>query len=288
MPVPHVRMSLSPPAEPDTRAFFRPVSTELVTLLRGLSADDWRRATLAGTWTVRDVVAHLIDLSCRRVSFHRDQHVPPPPPFAIHGERDFVRFINGLNHEWVAAAHRFSPRVLTDLFSFASSDLATFFEAQPLEAPGLFGVSWAGEQSSAGWFDIGREFTELWHHQMQIRLAVAAAPLTDARYLRAVLDVAVRGLPHVYREVAAAQGDAVVIEVHGPAGGTWTLQKDAQRWALWEGAAERPSAQVRLADEEAWRLLFNALPSAQASAAIKVEGRTELALPFLGARSVVV
>lgn len=281
-------MPLSPPAATDTRAFFRPVSSELLALLRGLSADDWHRPTLAGTWTVRDIVAHLVDLSFRRVSFHRDRLAPPPPPFPIQGQEDFVRFINGLNHEWVAATKRCSSKVLTELFELASSDLATFFEAQPLDAPGLFGVSWAGEQSSEGWFDTGREFTELWHHQMQIRLAVGAAPLADARYLRAVLDIAMRGLPYAYRGIDATEGDTVTIEASGSAGGTWTVKRDAQRWTLWEGTPDQASVRVRLSDDEAWRLLFNALPFAKASKSIQIEGRTDLAGPLLRARSVIV
>jgi len=278
---------LSPPPIVDTRAYFRPVSSALVLTLRGLPADAWHRGTLAGAWTVRDVVAHLVDLTLRRVSFHRDGLVPPPPPFPIQGERDFVRFINGLNHEWVAVTTRLSPQVLTELFERASADLAGFFEARPLDAPGLFGVSWAGEESSAGWFDIGREFTELWHHQMQIRLAVGATPLPDARYLKAVLEIGMRGLPHAYRDVPAGEGDTVAIHIDGPAGGDWALERGS-RWTLWTGAPDRADARVRLSDDVAWRLLFNALSTAQASESIQIEGRTELAVPLLRARSVVV
>ena len=281
-------MSLSPPPAPDTRPYFRPVAADLAALLRRLSADDWHRPTLAGTWVVRDVVAHLIDISLRRVSFHRDRLVPPPPPFPIQSEQDFVRFINGLNHEWVAATTRCSPQVLTELFELASVDLATFFEAHPLDAPGLFGVSWAGEQSSAGWFDTGREFTELWHHQMQIRLAVGAAPLPDARYLRAVLDVCMRGLPHAYRDVTASEGDTLVIDVEGPSGGRWTLAREVDGWTLWAGEPAHAGARVRLSDDAAWKLLFNALPAAEASAALVIEGRQELAAPLIRARSVIV
>jgi hypothetical protein len=93
---------------------------------------------------------------------------PPPPAGPIASERDFVDFINTLNAQWVGASKRLSPRVLTDLYERASRDVADWFESLSLEAPALFPVSWAGEQASAGWFDIGREFTELWHHQQQI------------------------------------------------------------------------------------------------------------------------
>lgn len=281
-------MPLARPPVVDTRAFFRPVSSALVDLLRGLAPDDFERPTLAGAWTVRDVLSHLVDLTLRRVSFQRDGLVPPPPPFPIESEPDFVRFINGLNHEWVAATRRLSPQVLTELFELASRDLAAFFEARPLEAPALFGVSRAGEAASAGWFDIGREFTELWHHQMQIRLAVGAPPLADVRYLKAVLDISIRALPHVYRTLAVEEGATIAFVIEGPAGGSWTLTREPDRWALSAGLADRADARARLSDDAAWRLLYNALPAAQASAAIAVDGRAELIAPLLSARSIVV
>jgi len=281
-------MPLSPLSIVDTRPFFRPVSSALVSLLRGLTDEQWDRGTVAGAWTVRDVTAHLIDISLRRVSFHRDRLIPPPPPFPITGERDFVRFINGLNHEWVSATKRLSPAVLVEMFELASRDLAAFLEALPLDAPALFGVSWAGEQSSAGWFDVGREFTELWHHQMQIRLAVGAPSLSEPRYLKAVLDVSLRVLPHAYRDVAAQEGAAVAFEVTGPAGGTWTLKRELDRWTLWHGRPDRVDGRVSMSDDVAWRLLYNALPAAQVPTQIEVEGSSDLALPFFRARSIVI
>lgn len=281
-------MPLTPLPVVDTRPFFRPVSTALVTLLRHLEPGDWERRTLAGTWTVRDITAHLVDVTLRRVSFQRDRLVPPAPPFPIQSERDFVRFINGLNHEWVSVTQRFSPLVLTELFELASRDLASFVESQPLDALSLFGVSWAGEQSSEGWFDIGREFTELWHHQMQIHLAVGARPPDDPRYLRAILDLSLKALPHVYRDVAAKEGATLVVSAEGASGGEWTLRRDGGAWTIWSGRPERANAEVRLSDDAAWRLFYNALPEAAASAALTMNGDAALAAPLLRARSIVI
>jgi uncharacterized protein (TIGR03083 family) len=281
-------MSLSPLSPTDTRALFRPVSTEFVALLRRLTPEDWERPTIAGSWLVRDVVAHLIDVTLRRVSFHRDRMTPPPPGRPIASEHDFVAFINGLNAEWVGAARRLSPRVLTDLFEHASADLADWFETLPLEAPALFGVSWAGEQQSEGWFDVGREFVELWHHQEQVRLAVGAASLSDPRYLRATIEIALRGLPHAYRDADATPGDTVVIEIAGPAGGVWTLVREAERWALLSGEPPAAATRVRVSDVNAWRLLFNALARHPDANAVAVEGRRELAAPLFQARAVIV
>ena len=108
----------------------------------------------AGAWRVRDVVAHILDGTLRRVSFHRDRLTAPAPDPPPRTEREFVAFINGLNARWVEAAKRMSPRVLTDVFEFAGASLADFVEALPAAAPAFFPVSWAGEGESEGWFDM--------------------------------------------------------------------------------------------------------------------------------------
>ena len=281
-------MSLESLRPVDTRGMFRPVSGSLVALLRSLPPDDWLQPTVAGTWRVRDVVAHLLDTTLRRLSFHRDAMTPPPPQGPINSDRDFVAFINGLNARWVDAARRLSPRVLTDLYEHASVEAADWFEAQALDAPALFPVSWAGEQASANWFDIGREFTELWHHQQQIRMAVRAGALPDPRHLHAVIDIAARGLPHAYRNVVAEPGQTVVFDVTGPAGGQWTLVRHDDRWTLAEGEPASETARVRLGEDAAWKLLFNALPDKDVVGAVAVSGRVELASALLRARSVIV
>jgi uncharacterized protein (TIGR03083 family) len=281
-------MALAPIPPTDTRALFRPVATEFITLLRGLKPEDWAKPTIAGSWVVRDVVAHIVDFSMRRLSFHRDGLTPPPPKKPITSEATFVEFINGINADWIDATKRLSPRLLTDLAEKSTLELATFFEALPTDAPALFGVSWAGEMTSEGWFDVGREFTELWHHQEQIRQAVGAPSLTDPRFLHAVIEIALRGLPHAYREVTADDDASVAIDASGPAGGQWTLVRSADGWKLLSGMPASPTATVRLSDDGLWRLLFNALKGDAARAAVTIDGRAELAEPLLKARSVVV
>jgi uncharacterized protein (TIGR03083 family) len=281
-------MALQPLIPVDTRPMFRPVSGSLVAVLRRLPPADWERPTVAGAWVVRDIVAHLLDSTLRRLSFHRDGMTPPPPPGPISSARDFVEFINALNAEWVHSAKRLSPRVLTDLYERASGDVADWFESLALDAPALFAVSWAGEQVSAGWFDIGREFTELWHHQQQIRMAVGANTVSEPRYLGAVIDVAMRGLPHAFRDVSAEPGQTVVIDISGTAGGQWTLIRETLQWTLSRGEPSVATARIRLDDDAAWKLLFNALSENEAARAVRIDGRADLADALLRARSVIV
>jgi uncharacterized protein (TIGR03083 family) len=281
-------MPLELPGAIDARPLFRPVSASL-TLLRGLPLERWDCPTVAGAWVVRDVTAHLLDSTLRRLSFHRDGMTPPPPPpGTIASERDFVDFINDLNAQWVTSARRLSPRVLTDLYERASGEAADWFESLRLDEPALFPVSWAGEQVSAGWFDIAREFTELWHHQQQIRMAVGADLNADARYLGTVLDVAVRGLPHAFRDVPAEPGQTVAIDISGASGGRWTLSREERRWTLWRGEPPVATARIRLSDDTAWQLLFNALRESDVARGVHVEGHTDLTRAFLRARSVIV
>jgi uncharacterized protein (TIGR03083 family) len=248
----------------------------------------WERPTVASSWVVRDVVAHLLDTTLRRLSFHRDGMTPPAPPHEMATERAFVDFINSLNAQWVSAARRLSPQVLTDSYERASRQAADWFESLPLDAPALFPVSWAGEEASAGWFDIGREFTELWHHQQQIRMAVGASAPADARYLIAVIDIAMRGLPHAFRDAPAEPGLTVAIDISGPSGGLWTLSRDEQGWTLWRGRGPTPTASIRMSDDSAWKLLFNAMSDRDAAEAVQIEGRTDIGRALLRARSVIV
>jgi uncharacterized protein (TIGR03083 family) len=259
-----------------------------VALLHRLSADDWERPTTAGSWRVRQVVAHMLDTALRRLSFHRDHRTPPPPPHAIASERDFVRFINTLNAEWIQATDRLSPRTLIDLYARASLEMSEFFEGLPLDAPALFPVSWAGETASAGWLDVGRELTEVWHHGAQIRDAVGEGPYSDPRWLHAVLEIAMHGLPHAYREVRARDGQSITLDVTGLSGGRWTLRFAGDRWDIGGPTESRASVTATLSDDTAWRLLFNQLTESAAESLVRFDGDIPLGRPLLRARSVIV
>lgn len=257
-------------------------------LLRRLSVDDWERPTAAGGWRVRHVVAHMLDTALRRLSFHRDHQTPPPPRQPIASDRDFVEFINALNAEWIQATNRLSPRALRNLYAHAGLEMAEFFEGLPLDAPALFPVSWAGEAASAGWLDVGRELTEVWHHGAQIRDAVGEGPYSDPRWLRAVLEIAMHGLPHAYREVRAGEGQSVALDVTGASGGRWTLRFAGDRWDIGAPTATHASVTATLSDDTAWRLLFNGLTESAAESLVRFDGDIALGHPLLRARSVIV
>ena len=267
---------------------------ELMDLLRGLREEDWDRPTVAGRWCVRDIAAHLLDVDLRRLSLHRDRAQFPPPDPPIGGYDDLVHYIDHLNAVWVEAAQRISPRMLVEFLSVTGPQVADFFATlDPFERAPI-SVAWAGEEVSQNWFDVAREYTEHWHHQAQIRDAVGAPGLLSRRWLHPLLDASVRALPHAYRhvgDIGAPEGGAVVLDVTGEAGDTWTLLRRAAGWELFQGessVAGPALCRLTLSGDTAWRLLYNALSPEEAGKRVEVTGDRALAGPLLRTRSVMV
>ncbi len=158
----------------------------------------------------------------------------------------------------------------------------------PPDAPALHPVSWAGESDSRHWMDVGREYTERWHHQMQIRDAVGAPGLLASRWMAPLLDLSVRALPLAYAATDAPAGTTVTLAVLGETAGAWTLRRAARAWRLHTGRPDAPDAIATLSCDDAWRLLYNALPPDEARRRLLVEGDARLVEPLLRARSVIV
>ena len=249
---------------------FAPLHGELIGVLRGLSPDDWNRPTACALWSVRDIAAHLLDDDLRRLSFHRDRQ--PPPGRGPGSGAELVALVNRMNAEWVTVARRMSPRVIVDLLEVTGPWVVELFRATDPFAPGFWGVTWAGEETSPHWFDVGRDYTERRLHQQQIRDAVGAPPLTGREWLHPVLDLFVRALPFAYRDTEAEPGTTVVVAIEGDAGGEWTLRREQQRWGLYAGAAPGPSATVTMTDDAAWRLFAKQLKGEAARAGVTVVG----------------
>lgn len=258
---------------------------ELMRLLRGLRPADWDKPTACALWSVKDIVAHLLDSCLRRLSFGRDRCIPKTD-HPIAGYADLVTYLNQLNAEWVAACRRLSPQVLMDLMDLASAQLHAYFESLDPHATSLFGVAWAGQDSSPNWFDVGREYTERWLHQQQIREAVGAPGLNGREWLNPALDIFLRALPFTYRQVKAEPGTSVQVDIRGDAGGVWTLARGSEMWSLFAGADPGAAARIILDQETAWKLFSKGLSANQARRAIRIEGDPALGAPVLGTLAV--
>jgi len=255
---------------------------ELMTLLRGLEPADWLKPTACALWSVNDIVAHLLDTCLRRLSFGRDRLDPTPTrPITSYG--DLVAYLNQLNAEWVGAMRRVSAPTLMGLLDLAEPQLHAYLASLDLDAPASFGVAWAGEERSLNWFDLGREYTERWLHQQQIREAVGAPGLNARRWLHPTLDIFVRALPFTYAAVEAQPGTAVRLQITGDAGGVWTLARGPSRWELFTGSVASPAADVTMDQDVAWKLFSKGLGPERASREVLIKGEQRLGRQMLGA-----
>ncbi len=269
-----------------TETLFPPLHAELIRLLQSLEASDWERSTLAPRWRVRDIVAHLLDGDLRKLSLGRDGHLLTPR--ALSSFTDIVALINEINASGVEYASRLSPRVMTDLLELTGTWVSSYVASLPPHGNARLAVAWAHEDQSENWMDTGREYTERWHHQMQIRHAVGAEGLFERRWLHPVLELSVRAFRRTYDAVSAAEGTAVVFEVVGDEDYVWSVIRDAGGWTVMRGRSPHAAASLRADPDTAWKLLYNALSPDAARERVVISGDRSLAEPLLGARSVMV
>ena len=265
-----------------TAHLFPQIEEMLIQLLASLRADEWERQTVAPAWKVKDVAAHLLDTHLRKLSMARDGYWPPMAPIT-----DLVSFVNRLNAEGVAVYRRLSPPVLLRLMEIASRESAAWHGSLDPFSPAAFGVSWAGEETSLNWFDTAREYTERWHHQQQIRLAVERPGIMTPELYHPVLDCFLRGLPYVYREVPAAIGTVLEFHFSGDCGGDWWLYRECDSWRLAANSPGKATSRVTIPGEIAWRIFTKGIDPDSASAQVRVEGNQDLGLHILTLRAIV-
>jgi uncharacterized protein (TIGR03083 family) len=261
------------------------VDDQLIDLLRSLAPGDWDIQTIAPAWKVRDVAAHLLDTVLRKLSLARDGCYVEA--VQIRSPQDLTVLVNRLNREGVTVYRRLSPAVLIDWMQMACEQSARFHESLDPLAPAAFAVSWAGEEQSLNWFDTARELTERWHHQQQIRLATNRPGLMTPELYHPVLDCFLRGLPHLFRDVAAPDGTTILVRIAGECGGDWLLSRGPAGWRFIESSGGEPESLVTIPQELAWRLFTKGIDSEPARAEFKIEGERELGEKVLSLTAIV-
>jgi uncharacterized protein (TIGR03083 family) len=272
-----------------TAHLFAELDAQLIDLLGSLTQAEWTTPTIVPRWNVHQIAAHLLDTALRRLSLCRDGWVASRD--AIRSERDLIDLVNRLNAEGVALYGRISPPVLLTLTRATVPELAQYVESLDPMAPAPLAVSWAGETTSANWFDTAREFTERWHHQQQIRLAVGRPDILTPRFYTPVLDTFMRALPRAYQELDAPDGTMCHVIVPGDGGGTWQMARRDGNWTLDIGVPLASRAEVAAATslprDIAWRVFTKGISAAEARSQISMEGDERLGAVALRALAIV-
>jgi uncharacterized protein (TIGR03083 family) len=265
------------PLPPVTTAHLFPGErAALLDLLRALAPDDWDALTACDGWNAHDVALHLLGgdigwLSGGRDGFRGSSTAPQTPN--LDDWATLVGWIDARNAVWVDATRRISPALLIDLLALTGDRLAAWLPTLDLDAPGI-PVSWAGPDPAPTWLHVAREYTERWVHQQHIRDAAGRPGLTEPHWLHPVLDTFARALPHALRDVASPAGATVTLRITGPAGGAWSVRREASGWALVMDPPAEPDTLVTMDAETAWRGFTRGISLDQVRDATNVEGDT--------------
>lgn len=274
-----------PPQPIFTAHLFPKLEGMLIELLRSLTPLDWEKQTLAPRWNVKDVAAHLLDTQLRKLASARNQHQTKSAKIA--SDADLVALINSLNANGVKKYRQLTTDALISMMEIASRESAEYHQSLDPFAPAMFGVSWAGEEESANWFDTAREFTERWHHQQQIRLAVDKPGIMTREFYHLVLDCFMRALPHTYRNVPGQPGTMAQFNVSGECGGTWYLFREANTWKLISSPVGEKISDTTIPQEIAWRIFTKGIARQDAEAQLRVTGNRKVGLHVLSMVTIV-
>ena len=261
------------------------LEAKLIELLRSLAPEDWEKQTLAPQWKVKDVAAHLLDTQIRKLAAAR--HGYKSENSKKLSPEKLVALINTLNAEGVRQYCQLPPDELISRMEVASRESAEYHMSLDPFATAMFPVSWAGEEESANWFDTAREFTERWHHQQQIRVAVNKPGIMTLELYFPVLDCFMRGLPHSYRDVFAESGTLAQFNIAGDCGGSWYLLRDGGAWKLIGTPAGEKISETTIPQEIAWRIFTKGIALEEARAQVQVAGDERVGLHVLRMISIV-
>ncbi len=255
----------------DLRLPFRRLNSLLNEFLQDLVKEDWSRPTIHSNRNVKDLVAHLLAGTLQRLSRQRDGF-----PFSKKVEplafQELVELIQGSNVEWINAMKRLSPRLLIELIQKYDNELLDFFDGIDLDAEAPFGVAWAGEDVSANWFDIAREYTEKWHHQQQLRDATNHPPLYDRDLFLPTLQTFALGFPFALQKVRAQEGDSVSVNVSGIIEESWSLQYKSAGWVLLDIPMKTSATSLTIDSDAAWRIWTKGVQKEQIVSKVIING----------------
>jgi len=266
-----------------TLHLFLPLDQKLIELLKSLSLDEWNKQTVAAQWTVKDVVAHLLDGNMRTLA--AVENFSGDPPDAIHSYEDLVDYLNRLNADWVNAMKRVSPNTLIELLETTQEPCIAYYHSLDLWATARFAVSWAGEVESKNWFHIAREYTERWHHQQQIRDAVNKQGIMERTFFFPLIQTFMMALPHTYRNTLAPEGTIISIKVADEMGGEWKIKSEAGHWQFTDDPGGIATT-IELNPDTSWKLFTKALRKEEAVKRVIISGDQKLGEPIFGMLSV--
>jgi hypothetical protein len=268
----------------NTLELFPIVNKSLIELLKSLNSSQWNKETVIPNRSVKDIASHILHGSLRRLSLCRDVYQADKPN--INSYDELTNYIQIQNKTWIEASKFISPKLLISLLEIYEQELYHYLSTLKNTDRAKLAVAWAGQSESENWFDIAREYTEKWHHQMQIRLAVNKPGIDSPKLFYPALDTFMRGLPYVYQQIKAEIGSGIEITITGAGGGQWYLEKTFKEWLLTKELSSKPLTKIEISDSIAWRIFTDSINFNVAKEKASIVGDEELGKQFFKLKAV--
>lgn len=258
---------------PVVQTLFAPLDALLLDCLRKLTDEQWNLPTVARLWSVKDVVAHLLDGNLRTLSVQRDKYFGVKGPES-NGYSELVVWLNNMNADWVHAAKRLSPDVLLLMHETTGPLVSAYYESlNPLEEA-IFSVAWSGENTSTNAMHLAREYTEKWHHQQQIRFAIGDDRLLNTQWSKPFYETIILGLPHAMRSVHSCAGKRLTVIIRDA--GSWNLECNIEGWRFLGETKDQIDNVLEIPSDIAWSLFTNSIRPESVIGHIRMEGDREI------------
>jgi len=267
----------------ETLHLFPKLTEKLLELLSSLDTSDWLKSSPIKGRTVKDLVSHIIDGSLRKISSQRDNFFDNTNVSEINSYEDLVNHIQKLNKDWIDISRRLSPKILIDLLEYSDKQFYNMLKTLNPNETAIFPVAWAGESESKNWFDIAREYTEKWHHQMQIRLALNKQILMDTEYTEPLYDTFMLAVPNLYNVFTDFKdGDKIKFSITGILNKSWIIEWRKSKWEFSNSGFTDIHTSVELPDDIAWKIFTNTVTDKEKyKSCIKITGDNSVGLRIL-------
>lgn len=266
----------------ETLHLFEDLNQELIYFLAELSHEEWLLPSPVAGRTIKDIASHLIDGSLRRISMQRDhfQDLTDPAPAHHH---ELIHWVQEKNAQWIGSFRRLSSRIIVEMLKKYEQEVFELYSRLKPEDPALFPVSWAGHAVSPNWLDIARDYTEKWHHQMQMRMAAQKPLLMSERYLTPLYQTLLLGLPfHLDQQGFELRDHLLQIEITGKIRLRNRLIDSGQGWAFTDDTLQSPATIIRIPASIGWKYFTNTFKDKHNFVKdVEIQGNEQLATTVL-------
>lgn len=193
----------------DIRKSYKKLYKKIAGMLYRQPSSFFDQTTMLPHWTTGDIVAHLAANAQLKLSaIYSLRESESNTIQSTDGDFEVLSaLIDRSNEEWISLIGGLHPRMIVDFFKYAYPKMLEEFSAiSDLTAPGVHHVAWIHDDVSPWWLDIGREYTELWIHGMQLLTCLDDDTLLDEEFFIPFIQICFYALESHFRSLFETKG----------------------------------------------------------------------------------